>query len=118
MAETIAFAMGGATASIAGVLYAQLQGVVDPSMADWSQSASAVMMVVLGGLGTFYGSVLGGVVFGWITLRVTSLSQEPLFWIGLIFVLVVLLTPGGVAALLRRGIQLARRWLPSTRRNP
>lgn len=109
--KSLAYALGGATAAIAGVLYAQFESVVDPSMANWSQSASAVMMVVLGGLGTFYGPTFGGVVFGWITLRVNSLTQEPLFWIGLIFVIVVLVTPGGLSDIVRRGVQLVKRRL-------
>jgi branched-chain amino acid transport system permease protein len=108
-ARVTAFTLAGAICGTSGVIYAQLQGVVDPSMAYWSQSASAVMMVVIGGLGTFYGPVLGGVIYQWLYLKIDNLTTNPDLWLGSIFVLVVLLAPDGLARVPKRiGVAVSR----------
>jgi branched-chain amino acid transport system permease protein len=97
-----AFTAGGAICGAAGVLYAQLLGVVDPSMAYWTQSATAVVMVVIGGLGTFWGALGGGVLYEWINIEVTRFTQNVDLWIGLLLVIVVLVAPGGLVGVLVR----------------
>lgn len=88
-----AFTSAGVVCGIAGVLYAQLQGVVDPSMGGFLQSTVGVMMVVLGGLGTFLGAVLGGVIYRWLELFAQGYTDAPDIWLGGVFIVVVLLTP-------------------------
>ena len=96
----IGFVSGGAVCGVAGVLYAQLQGVVDPSMGDFLQSTVGVMMVVIGGLGTFFGAVIGGLVYGWFQLFLTNNTEAPSFWLGIVFTVVVLVMPTGRRALM------------------
>jgi branched-chain amino acid transport system permease protein len=96
----IGFVAGGAVCGVAGVLYAQLQGVVDPSMGDFLQSTVGVMMVVIGGLGTFFGAVIGGLVYGWFQLFLTNNTQAPSFWLGIVFTVIVLVMPAGRRAVL------------------
>jgi branched-chain amino acid transport system permease protein len=95
----VGFVAGAAVCGVAGVLYAQLQGVVDPSMGDFLQSTVGVMMVVIGGLGTFFGAVIGGLVYGWFQLYLTNNSQAPSFWLGIVFTVVVLVMPTGRRAI-------------------
>jgi branched-chain amino acid transport system permease protein len=104
--RVIAFAIGGFICGLAGVLYAQLQSVVDPSMGNFLRSTVAVMMVVLGGLGSFFGAVIGGIVYRWIELYVTDYTGAPDLWLGIVFVAVVLATPMLSRALGRLGRHL------------
>lgn len=95
----VGFVSGAAVCGVAGVLYAQLQGVVDPSMGDFLQSTVGVMMVVIGGLGTFFGAIVGGLVYGWFQLFLTNNTQAPGFWLGIVFTVVVLVMPTGRRAI-------------------
>jgi branched-chain amino acid transport system permease protein len=99
-----AFTLAGAVCGIAGVLFVELQSVVDPSVAYWTQSADAVVMVVIGGLGTFYGAFGGGVLYEWIYLEVSKHSSDTDLWIGALLVIVVLAAPRGLSWVLGRGI--------------
>ena len=76
---------------------------------------SVVVMVVLGGVGKLWGAALGGFVYGILTLRLSAVSgsdfvsglpdwigkplSEPLFVLGVLFVLLVLYAPGGLSSL-------------------
>lgn len=91
----VGFTAGAAVCGIAGVLYAQLQGVVDPSMGGFLQSTVGVMMVVIGGLGTFFGAVIGGLLYGWFQLFLTGNTEAPSFWLGIVFTVAVLVLPTG-----------------------
>jgi len=108
--QIVAFTAGGFVCGVAGVMYSQLQGVVDPNMGTFLQSTIGVMMVIIGGLGTFFGAVIGGVVYRWLDLLVTDNTQAPDLWIGLVFILVVLLTP-----VMLRGLGRYRRGSAATR---
>jgi branched-chain amino acid transport system permease protein len=75
-------------------------------------------MVVLGGVGTLWGAVLGGVAYEYLDVRLVALSNagivqtlpaffrvplsEPLFLLGALFIVLVLFLPGGLAGALSR----------------
>lgn len=99
--RVLVYTAGAFVCGIAGVMYGQLQGVVDPSMGDFNQSTIGVMMVVIGGLGTFLGAVLGGIAYRWLDLVTTQQTTTPDLYLGLIFIAVVLVTPV-VTGLFRR----------------
>ena len=81
-------------------------------------------MVVLGGPGTRWGPVLGGVLYAYLDHRLTALPRradclpgplsEPLFVLGMVFILAVYFFPGGLASLPDR-VTLLRRSLASPR---
>jgi len=98
----VVYTIGAFVCGVGGAMYGQLQGVVDPSMGDFNQSTEGVMMVVLGGLGTFLGPVIGGIIFRWLDQYTSQLTNAPDLWLGIIFIAVVLLTPVVVTA--------SRRW--------
>lgn len=92
-----AFTLAGAVAGLAGVLFANHNLFVSPAVLHWTQSATLVVMVLLGGLGYRYGGVLGAVVL--LTLEeVLALWTD--YWhlpLGLILLAVVFLAPHGLA---------------------
>jgi branched-chain amino acid transport system permease protein len=70
-------------------------------MMDWSRSGNLMFMVILGGVATIFGPVLGATVF--IVLE-EILSTYTVYWhlpFGLMLVLVVMYSRGGLTALLQ-----------------
>jgi branched-chain amino acid transport system permease protein len=103
-----AFVLAGALAGLAGYLAACQFGFVNPEILAWHHSGTALMMVILGGMGKLHGAVLGA--FAYVLLQ-EVLSAPALLgtyakhWqlaMGSLIVLVVLALPDGLAGLLDR----------------
>jgi branched-chain amino acid transport system permease protein len=97
-----AFVLAGALAGLAGYLEAAQYGYVNPEFFGWQQSGSLLMMVILGGIGTLFGPILGAFA---LTLLQDFLSDEAIFhgfhkhWLlpmGIFIILAVLLLPRGL----------------------
>ena len=58
-----AFVIGAMLASLAGVLFAMKDGVVNPELMVWNQSGAVLLMIILGGLGHLRGAMLGALMF-------------------------------------------------------
>jgi branched-chain amino acid transport system permease protein len=58
-----AFTLAGAIAGLAGALFADAELYVSPAIMHWTRSGEIMIMVILGGMGTLFGPVLGAVVF-------------------------------------------------------
>ena len=112
-----AFVLSGFLASAAGVVYLLLQGGASPTVTTADFTLALLVMVVLGGVGTLWGAVLGGVVYEYLDFRLVALSgapaiqalpgilrvplSEPLFILGVLFIVLVLFVPGGLAGFVR-----------------
>ncbi len=102
--QLVAFVIAGAVAGLAGLLMAHYTQYASPNLLAWQQSGHLMMMVILGGVGQFWGGVLGAFVL----LVVEEILQDfTIYWqlgVGLILLLIVLFAPRGIAGLLwRRG---------------
>lgn len=98
----IGFTVTGFTAGVGGALYALYNGFVSPSTVEFAKSAEGVLMVIVGGVGTLYGAVIGaGVII--FTRNIVSLytSRWPIV-MGLIFVVTILFARDGIAGGSRR----------------
>ncbi len=62
-----AFVLAGTIAGLAGYLAAAKEGYVNPEMMAWHQSGTVLMMLILGGMGTLFGAVLGA--FSYVLLQ-------------------------------------------------
>jgi len=96
------FAIAGGLAGLAGALLANHNLFVSPATLHWTQSATLVVMVLLGGLGFRYGGLLGAVA---LLLLEEVLAAFTAYWhlpLGLILLAVVFFAPGGLAGLLAR----------------
>ncbi len=94
--KVIAFVVSGFFAGVAGVLYAWYNQFVSPSAISVTASTEGVLMVVLGGVGTLVGPLVGA---GVIVLIKDLLSTYVARWptvMGLIFILVVLFARDGI----------------------
>jgi branched-chain amino acid transport system permease protein len=102
--KTLSYAMSALLAGLAGALYAPLLGLVVPESYDLFQVIIQFAMVVVGGLGSVAGSVIGAVLIVGLMegLRAFKELQEVAF--GGMILIFVLFLPGGVASLLRRSL--------------
>jgi len=97
-----AFVLSGAMAGLAGGLYAFVQGVASPDSLFWTTSGEPVIISLLGGARFFYGPVLGSVIYVAATDTLSQMTPAWIFWIGLGFLIVVLLSPDGILGGVRR----------------
>jgi len=58
-----AFVIAGALAGLAGLLLAVKDGAVNPELLSWHESGAVLLMVILGGIGSLRGAVIGAVAF-------------------------------------------------------
>ena len=90
-------------AGIAGALYVPQVGIINPSEFSPANSIEAVVWVALGGRGTLWGPILGGVgvnaAKSWLT---GAFPEAWLYVLGGLFILVTLFLPHGLAGLLQR----------------
>ena len=94
-----AFAGASAVAGLAGALMATHTGFVSPSSMQWTQSATLVVMLVIGGIGRPWGAVIGAAV--WLCLE-EGLRQWTDYWqapLGVLLLAIVFFAPRGVSAL-------------------
>lgn len=127
--KLLAFVLSSALASLCGVVYLLLVTGAQPQVVTPEFTLSFLVMVVLGGAGRLWGAAVGGALYTYLDMRlgdwaqsaaVTSLPEplriplsQPLFVLGLLFVLFILFVPGGIAGVITR--QAARRHRPSAR---
>jgi len=113
-----AFVLSAFLASATGVVYLLLQGGANPEVTTSGFTLALLVMVVLGGVGTLWGAVLGGIVYEYLDFRLVALAgtpvvqslpgvlrvplSEPLFLLGVLFIVLVLFVPGGLGGALRR----------------
>jgi branched-chain amino acid transport system permease protein len=96
------FVIAGAIAGLAGYLSAVQFGVVNPEMLGWHLSGSVLMMVILGGMGTLTGPLLGAFSMMFLEEIFQTLTKHWQLLIGAVIVLVALFLPRGLAGLLSK----------------
>src|SRR6185437_7557762 len=102
-----AFAVAGFITALAGTLNALLFNFTSPQDLHWILSGDFVIMIVLGGMRSFWGPLLGVIIFVVAQDYLSSLTDNWMSLIGLMFVLIVLLFPRGLLGALPRGGKLA-----------
>ncbi|CAH0446889.1 hypothetical protein LMG10661_02953 [Ralstonia syzygii subsp. syzygii] len=85
----------------AGALYALLNNFADPRGLHYSPSGDFVMMAVMGGMRSFWGPLLGAVVFVVLQDYLSSLTVNWMSFFGMLFVAIVLFFPRGLLGVLR-----------------
>ena len=97
-----AFVLAGFFAGLAGNLFVYYNGFVSPAYLSIVFSASALIMVILGGAGTLLGPALGSAVIVYLENLVSAYTQRWLFVLGLVYVMVTLFAPEGIVGVARR----------------
>jgi branched-chain amino acid transport system permease protein len=108
--KLLAFALSSAFAGIAGVLYVSCVGFIDPEACAFEQSVLVLAMVILGGLGSIPGALLGSAVLYLIpTLlrdQFPAISDYRLLLFGVIMVVMMLYRPQGLLGSRRRELEV------------
>ncbi len=107
--KLVAFAIAGALAGFAGFINATQDTYVSPALFSWHQSGLALMMVILGGLRSRLGPLVGAFALVLIEELVQTWTTHWLLLIGVFVILVVLTLPDGLVGLLPRLIAGRRR---------
>jgi branched-chain amino acid transport system permease protein len=93
----LAFTLSGAAAGLAGGLYAFSKGSIDPTMISISMSIDFLVMVLVGGIQTVVGPLLGAAVFHSVKDFFMPLTDTWRFWLGLSIIVMVVAFPRGLA---------------------
>jgi branched-chain amino acid transport system permease protein len=103
--KVLTFAVSASFMGAAGAIMATKWTYVDPYMAfNPLRSFMPVLMAIFGGMGQFYGPVLGATVFAY--LEETFLTKFPYYYmllVGIILVITIVYLPGGLVGLVQKG---------------
>ena len=118
LVKLLIFVVSAVLVSIIGMVFLLLQSGAVPRAISADLTITLLVMVVLGGVGSRWGAVIGGVFYTILDQRLTTLANsdaidalpdilriplsEPLFILGTLFILVVLFLPGGLTGTAQR----------------
>jgi len=110
--KLFSFTLGGAIAGLAGCLFANWGAFTSPTIFGLAQSAQIIIWVIVGGLGTLVGPIVGCVAIQWLSSQIgTQQAFNSNLVLGAILVVFVLLVPRGIVPTLGDLIDMAwRRW--------
>jgi branched-chain amino acid transport system permease protein len=98
----MAFTLAGAFAGLAGALHAYHKGSVFPTVLSIPQSIDALVMVLLGGLQTLTGPVVGAAVYHFLQAEIMRATDYWRVILGAVILLLVIAFPEGIVGFLRR----------------
>ena len=98
----VCFVIAGTLCGLAGALLANNTDFVSPASMYWTRSGDLMVMVILGGMGSLFGPVIGAIVY---LMLEEFLSQVTEYWaliMGPLLLLIVLFGRGGIVGVLGR----------------
>jgi branched-chain amino acid transport system permease protein len=99
--KVLAFVLAADVAAVAGAFYPMLRGFVSPELLYFETSGNAVIMALIGGVGTLIGPILGSALLTALRSVLGSYTEHHLIVIGILFMLAVLFMPRGLVGLAR-----------------
>ncbi len=97
--KLVSFVIAGTLAGFAGFLEAMHTSIISPAHLGWHESGHVMMTVILGGIGTLYGPVVGAFAFGFLHDWLQDVTTYPTLYTGLFVIAVVLFLPRGIVGL-------------------
>ena len=98
----VCFVIAGAMCGLAGALLANRTEFVSPSIMYWPRSGDLMVMVILGGIGSLFGPMIGAIAFLGLEELLSGITEYWQIVIGPLLLLVVLFGRGGIDGLLGR----------------
>ncbi len=113
----IAFIIAGFFAGIAGGMYAMNFEIATAEVVGAARSGGYLLFTFLGGATFFFGPIIGGALMVLAFVLLSEFTKAWLLYLGLIFLLMVMYAPGGIASLIMMNVRVAshgklRRLLP------
>jgi branched-chain amino acid transport system permease protein len=91
-----AYVISGGIAGVAGFLLANASKFVSPAYMSWQRSGELIVMVILGGLGTLYGAIIGTAAYLFLEEWLSGFTENWKVIFGPLLVLVVIFARGGL----------------------
>ena len=111
--KLLTFMIGAGVAGLAGCMYTVWGGFISPTVFSLTMSAQVIIFVLVGGLGTLLGPILGAVGIEYlIILAGSQKTVDPNLGLGIVLVAFVLLVPQGIVPMIRD------KWLPARQSAP
>lgn len=98
--QLVAFVISGAICGLSGLLLANLNAFASPSSLAWTVSGELIVMVVLGGIGTVLGPVIGALVFLGLEELLKGLTEHWMVIFGPLIVVMALVGQRGIVGLI------------------
>ena len=100
--QLVAYVISGAFAGLSGFLLANSTEFVSPAYMSWQRSGELIVMVILGGLGTLYGAMIGTAIFLFAEEWLSGITENWKVIFGPFLVLLVVFARGGIIGLVSR----------------
>jgi branched-chain amino acid transport system permease protein len=97
--KLVVFVVAGVLGGIAGALSVNLQGYVSPNVLHWTQSGTLMVMVILGGVATVWGGLIGAAALLLLQEMLSAYTEHWEFWTGWVLLAVVLFARQGLVGL-------------------
>jgi branched-chain amino acid transport system permease protein len=94
----IALCVGVVPAALAGVLYAQVHGIVQAGVFDYNQSVALITMVIVGGVASRWGAFAGALVAQYVAVYPQSIAEYRFLLYGIVVAALMIVLPGGIAS--------------------
>jgi branched-chain amino acid transport system permease protein len=94
--------IAGTVAGVAGALFAYLKGSVFPDSLGISLSVDALVMVLLGGVETVSGAIVGAIVYKALSIWLVSQTDLSKFVLGGFIILIVVIFPTGIVGVMEK----------------
>jgi branched-chain amino acid transport system permease protein len=100
--KLVCFVIAGALCGLAGALLANHTNFISPAMMFWTRSGDLMVMVVLGGLATPFGPLIGAVTYLLLEEALSRVTEYPGLFLGPALLLVAIYLHGGIQSLFER----------------
>ncbi len=104
----LSFTLSGLFAGIAGALAAINFEIMNAGQLGAAQSGAVILMVFIGGVGTFAGPIIGAILVTYLQVALSDVTDAWQLYFGLLFIGMVMFVPEGIAGLLLRQQPLLR----------
>lgn len=104
--KLVSFVIAGTLAGLAGFLEGAHTGYINPAYMSWHESGLCIAIVVLGGIGTLYGPIVGAFIIVLLQNFLPELTEHWQLLLGGIVIAVVLFLPRGATSLFSRGLSI------------
>jgi branched-chain amino acid transport system permease protein len=91
-----AFAVSGAIAALAGAMKVQHTNFLSPDLGSWFVSGDVLIAVVIGGIGTLVGGVLGATLLVFLKDFLSGIFGYWYLFLGIIFIAIAIFMPRGI----------------------
>ena len=99
--KTVAYFIAAFFAGVAGSIYAMFQNLVSPG--DYLRSFEAIFTIIIGGIGSFYGPIIGTAALTILSQVTVRFTERVDLVCGIVLMMTVIFAPYGIAGLYRRG---------------